>query len=74
MGGKNSKAALPSNIITLCSEANGKLEADADFAELGRGYGWKLASFQDPAQEPVFEARTGLWWLLDDEGSRALAQ
>ena len=72
MGGKNSKAELPANIITLCSDANFKLEADAEFAELGRRYGWKLASSANPELEPVFEARTGVWWWLDNKGYRGL--
>ena len=72
MGGKHSKAELASNIITLCSEANGRLEFDAEFAELGRSYGWKLSSSQDPRAVPVFEAKTGLYWYLDDRGYRGL--
>lgn len=72
MGGKNSKAEQPANIITLCSEANFKLEADAEFAELGRRYGWKLPSSANPELEPVWEARTQLWWFLDNKGYRGL--
>jgi hypothetical protein len=72
MGGKHSKADLPSNIITFCSQANGLLESDADFAELARGYGWKLATYESPTLVPVFEAWSNSWWLLGDSWFRAL--
>jgi hypothetical protein len=72
MGGKNSKADQPANIITFCSEANFKLEADPAFAELGRVKGWKLTSSANPELEPVWEARTGLWWYLNNQGYRGL--
>lgn len=70
MGGKNKKAEKPSNYLTLCSEANGLLESSADFAAQGRDYGWKLSNWQIPEEEAVYEAHSGLWWFLNDDGTR----
>jgi hypothetical protein len=61
-----------SNILTLCSIANGLLESDAKFASVGREYGWKLNTWQEPSEVPVFEIHTGLWWILTDDGTRIL--
>lgn len=54
----------PSNIIVLCSQANGLLESNATFASLGRAYGWKLTSGQNPSESPVMLSEG--WFLLDD--------
>ena len=70
MGGKKKKAERPSNILVLCSLANGLLESDAAIAETGRRNGWKLSSWQDPSETPAFDTFTGAWFQLDDEGRR----
>lgn len=67
MGG--SKALdRPSNIIVLCSEANGLLESNSKFAELGRKFGWKLTRGQEPETTPVYMGDG--WWLLDNDYNR----
>lgn len=66
MGSKNAKAEQPSNVIVLCSAANGLIESDADFAERARRAGWKLDSWQDPEVEPVYDVQSGLWFTLDN--------
>jgi hypothetical protein len=71
MGGKNSKANKLSNIITLCSFANGLIESDADFADEARRSGWKLSSFQDPTAVSVYDFFSSSWFLLDNAGNRA---
>lgn len=63
MGGSRS-LDRPSNIIVLCSEANGLLESNAAFAEFGRQVGWKLERHQVPEFTPVLLA-DGLW-LIDN--------
>lgn len=74
MGGSKSQLRnQPANIITLCSEANGKLESDAAFMKLGAARGWKLASWQEPEAEPVYDAYARVWWLLDAELGRSRA-
>jgi hypothetical protein len=69
-GGKNAKAAQPSNIIVLCSFANGLAESDAGFARICRDRGWKLHSWQNPATTPVFDVLDGVWYALDNKFGR----
>jgi hypothetical protein len=72
MGSKNRLAEQPSNIIVLCAEANGLLESNAKFAELGRKLGWKLRNHEIPTQVPVFGH--GGWWLLNDDFTKYLVE
>jgi hypothetical protein len=72
MGSKNSKASDPSNIIVLCSLANGLLESNAKFAELGRKFGWKLRQHETPTEVPIFGH--GGWWLLNDDFTKDLLE
>lgn len=72
MGSKNLKAAQPSNIVVLCAEANGLLESSAEFAELGRRFGWKLRSHEEPTDVPIFGH--GGWWLLNDDFTKDLLE
>jgi len=58
----------PSNILVLCSEANGLLESNAKFAELGRKFGWKLRRGQEPENTPVYMGDG--WFLLDNDYNR----
>lgn len=69
MGGKNAKAEVPSNLVVLCSIVNGLLESSSTWATLGKQYGWKLSSWQDPLTEPVFDTLSGEWRLLSDDFS-----
>lgn len=69
-GGSKIRGGNPANIIVLCSMLNGLLESDSRWATLGRQYGWKLHSWDDPEQKPVYDAYTGDWWLLDSAGMR----
>ena len=71
MGG-SSLRNVPSNIITLCANANGLLESNAKFAELGRKLGWKLRNHETPAHVPVFGH--GGWWLLNDDFTKYLVE
>jgi hypothetical protein len=63
MGGSRKLRDDPNNVIVFCSEANNRLESDADFAQLGREWGWKLDSWES-LTNPVYEAHTGFWWQL----------
>ena len=73
MGGVKSRNNT-ANIIVLCSFANGLLESDAKFAELGRERGWKLNSWQEPTTTPVWDVFNACWWLLDDRGFRQMVE
>jgi hypothetical protein len=55
---------VPSNIVVLCSQANGLLESSGTFAKLGRDLGWKLTAGQESKETPINIA--GDWYLLDD--------
>ena len=56
----------PSNIIVLCSWMNGAIESDHRQADFAKRQGWKLQSWQDPLNVPVFDTRTNEWKMLDD--------
>ena len=71
MGG-SSVRDVPSNIIALCAEANLLLESNAEFAELGRKFGWKLRSHETPTEVPIFGH--GGWWLLNDDFTKDLLE
>jgi hypothetical protein len=58
----------PSNIILICSLANGQLESNSTFAQMGRDFGWKLRNGQDPTKTPVWLSDG--WYLLDDDFGR----
>ena len=72
MGSKNFLANQPSNIIPLCAQANGLLESDAKFAELGRRLGWKLRQYETPTEVPIYGH--GGWWLLNDDFTKDLLE
>lgn len=71
-GGKNAKADRTSNIITFCSYANQLAESNSEFARMCRDYGWKLQSWQNPSESPVYDKTAGVWYLLDDQYHRAV--
>lgn len=63
----------PSNIVVLCSLMNNLIESDSKAAEIARKYGWKLARWQNPAEEPVFDVIRQEWLILFDDFSRGIA-
>lgn len=65
-GGKNSKASSSANIIVFCSYANGLMESNATFADVCRVNGWKLRSWENPSETPVFDYVLQQWFLLND--------
>lgn len=72
MGGSVSRSKA-SNIIVLCSELNGLLEASESHSVTAQGYGWKLRAGQDPLETPVYDTLTDTWWLLDDNYGKKVA-
>lgn len=74
MGGSKIRD-VPSNVILLCSFYNGLIESHAAAAEEARIYGWKLATWQDPLTEPVYDTQKDEWVLLDNNfGRRVIAR
>lgn len=71
MGGSK-KRDVASNIIVLCSNLNGLMEADARFAALAVENGWKVSTHDDPASVPVFDRQTQQWFLLGNDYTRTI--
>lgn len=69
MGGSKERD-VPSNIIVLCSYMNNAIEANARLQTLARTYGWKLSTWDDPTEVPVYDTQTAKWYLLDNELGR----
>lgn len=73
MGSKNASASQLSNYLSICSEFNGLMESDSESASYARAMGWKLSQYQSPEFEPVYEASSGSWWILENDGTRHVA-
>lgn len=54
----------------MCSQHNQLLESDAEFARLGRAQGWKLSSWENPLDRPVFYVKDGAFFYLTGRGTR----
>lgn len=65
MGGSVSRSNA-SNVIVMCSQYNGAIEASEVASVTAQRYGWKLRPGQDPKTTPVFDSWDGTWYLLDD--------
>jgi len=66
-GGKNSKANQSSNIIVMCAYINGLMESDAHWANRARERGWKLFSYQNPDEIPIFDFSSGKWFIINND-------
>lgn len=69
MGGSKLRD-VPSNIIVLCSAMNGLIESSHHHAQMAHSFGWKLSSWENPLEVPVWDSVTGLWYRLDDSFNR----
>jgi hypothetical protein len=58
----------PDNLMMVCAVYNGLMESDILTARNARGWGHKLAVWEDTAR-PVFDV-VGGWWFLLPDGSR----
>lgn len=73
MGGSKERN-VPSNIVVMCSRMNGLIESDTHAALLALGKGWKVRSYDWPAAIPVWDARDGRWYRLNDDYTREETQ
>lgn len=73
MGGSKERD-VPSNLMILCSQMNSAIESNLNASVIARAYGWKLNSWADPKKEPIFDAIAGVWYLLDDNYGRIVAE
>lgn len=64
------------SLVTMCVTHNCLLEADAEYAELGRKYGWKVHRNRivAPGDVPVFYRPLQKWVYLGDDGSRLIVE
>jgi len=69
IGGSVSRSK-PSNVIVVCSLANGLFEASEAHSVTAQAYGWKLRAGETPEWAPVYDAYAGVWYVLDDEYGR----
>lgn len=61
------------NLILVCSLWNGLMESDSQSASTARDWGHKLNSW-DGFDMPVLDYPTQTWWLLDQQGNRAVSE
>ena len=69
MGGSKARD-VPSNIVTMCSEFNWKIESEFLAQSKAKRMGWKLESWQDPLTTPVWDVISGEWYVLSNDYSR----
>jgi len=73
MGGSKARD-VPSNIVVMCSKFNYLIEVDAIWATLAKERGWKLESWQDPLDTPLYDANDGIYYILDNSFGRSKAR
>lgn len=57
----------PTNLLLFSFIGNGDIEAVAEERRRAIHYGWKLESWQDPAEEPFYHFGLRCWVLPDGE-------
>jgi hypothetical protein len=67
MGGASRLADRSSNLVVLCSVVNGLIESDPEWRAQALECGWKLERWQQSAEIEVYDQRSGIWYLLDDD-------
>ena len=73
MGGSKLRD-VPSNWVVLCSRLNGLVESDAYAAQVAHSFGWKLSSWEDPKEVPVYDTQANAWFLLGDDFTRKVVR
>lgn len=73
MGGCKA-AETPSNYVLLCSYMNERIEGNTYHRELALENGWKVSKWDNPKKVPVFDACTGIWYYLNDDWTRTVAE
>lgn len=60
----------PANYLLLCSRFNGLIESDAKAAGMAKRYGWKISRYQNPAEQPVYDMVSGVWFILNSDWTK----
>ena len=68
MGGSKLLDTLD-NLMLVCGLYNGAMESDLLVARDARGWGRKLAAWEDTSR-PVFDSVGHRWWILLPDGSK----
>jgi hypothetical protein len=68
MGGSKLLDTLD-NLMMVCGLYNGAMESDLLVARDARGWGRKLAAWEDTSR-PVFDSVGHRWWILLPDGSK----
>lgn len=69
MGGSKARERA-SNYVLLCSAMNSLIESNAEARHQALVYGWKINSWDDPLDIPVYDRLKGSWFALDDDFRR----
>ena len=67
MGGASRLADRSSNLVVLCSVVNGLIESDPKWRSQALEFGWKLERWQQSDECEIYDQRTEIWYLLDDD-------
>jgi hypothetical protein len=59
----------PDNLMMICALWNGSIEGVADDARAARGWGHKLAVWEN-LDKPVFDRGMFQWWILSPDGTK----
>lgn len=68
-GSKNPEINEIQNLMLVCWQWNGLIEAHYQSAEQSRLWGHKIASWQE-FTVPVFDSYTSTWYVLEKDGSK----
>ena len=75
MGGSKSPVInAPSNFVLICSWLNERIEGQDYYRELAVENGWKVSKWEVPKKVPVFDALTGIWYYLNDDWTKTVAE
>lgn len=69
MGGSKSRET-PANVVSMDSFCNSLIENSPTAARTARMRGWKLQSWHNPLEEPIYDPYDRLWYLLTDDYER----
>ena len=61
----------PDNLMMVCAVWNGAMESNAEDASAARGWGHKLAVWEDLTR-PVFDRGAFQWWILSPDGTKVM--
>lgn len=61
------------NLVTTCVVCNDRASYDPPFSDLAMNHGWKLRTWEEPANREVYYVAENKWFTLTERGTRILA-